>query len=400
MDVSTAQGRRQYIQLLVDWSLCDWHQLGFDPSVRWRKDLKYWEIDVPRLATTASHGSDQQLAASSSSSTTTTTYFFDKAYVAADHLFRRYTRCFPASLERPEPNKSIEPDVLIKDAWSYVRRNDAEQNEVSFMHRIRQMLEQEQQLRNNLPTLVDGGTVRIDSNGTLVNDTTDSILGELRSMLPSSSAGDDSSSDYCYVHNCLAMTPIAKRLRLIPSIADLMLVMHDAVRAHKAVLDSCHVLHRDISENNIMFHYDADGHIHGMLIDFDNAVDSGAAQQDTRPICTGTLPFMSVNNLRRENIPRTAVDDMESFLYLLLWLGTWGVTIEHREHTIEKTRMITEWNLDSDMAIGSKRQIMESDKSLHYLLAELYGSYTMDSDIIVSDEEYEWYSRLRHLPNH
>ncbi|KAJ2653979.1 hypothetical protein GGH99_007458, partial [Coemansia sp. RSA 1285] len=45
MDVSTAQGRRQYIKLLVDWSLCDWHQLGFDPSVRWRKDLKYWEID-------------------------------------------------------------------------------------------------------------------------------------------------------------------------------------------------------------------------------------------------------------------------------------------------------------------------------------------------------------------
>ncbi|KAJ1728404.1 hypothetical protein LPJ72_005492 [Coemansia sp. Benny D160-2] len=265
------------------------------------------------------------------------------------------------------------------------------------MHRIRQMLEQEQQLRNNLPTLVDGGTVRIDSNGTLVNDTTDSILGELHSMLPSSSAGDDSSSDYCYVHNRLAMTPIAKRLRLIPSIADLMLVMHDAVRAHKAVLDSCHVLHRDISENNVMFHYDADGHIHGMLIDFDNAVDSGAAQQDTRPICTGTLPFMSVNNLRRENIPRTAVDDMESFLYLLLWLGTWGVTIEHREHTIEKTRMITEWNLDSDMAIRSKRQIMESDQSLHYLLAELYGSYTMDSDIIVSDEEYEWYSRLRNL---
>ncbi|KAJ2655531.1 hypothetical protein IWW48_005492 [Coemansia sp. RSA 1200] len=393
MDVSTVQGRRQYIQLLVDWSLCDWHQLGFDPSVRWRKDLKYWEIDVPCLAATASDGSDQQLAASS----TTTTYFFDKAYVAADHLFGRHTRCFPASLERPESNKPIEPDVLVKDAWSYVRRNDAEQSEVSFMDRIRQMLEQEQQLRNNLPTLVDGGPVCIDSNGTLVNDTTDSILGEIHSMLPSSSAGDDSSSDYYYAHNRLAMTPIAKRLRLIPSIADLMLVMHDAVRAHKAVLDNCHVLHRDISENNIMFHHDADGHIHGMLIDFDNAVDSGAAQQDSRPICTGTLPFMSVNNLRRENVPRTAVDDMESFLYLLLWLGTWGVTIEHREQTIEKTRMITEWSLDSDMAIKSKRQVMESDKSLHYLLAELYGSYTMDSDIIVSDEEYEWYSRLRNL---
>ncbi|KAJ2532862.1 hypothetical protein EV175_007120, partial [Coemansia sp. RSA 1933] len=218
MDVGTAQGRRQYTQLLVNWSLCDWHQLGFDPSVRWRKDLEYWEIDVPRLAT-ASDGADQQLAAAS------TTYFFDKAYVAADHLFGRHTRCFPASLERPESNKPVEPDVLIKDAWSYVRRSGGEHSEVSFMDRIRRMLEQDQELRNNLPTLVDGGPVRMDSNGTLVNDTTDSILGELHPMLRP--AGDDS-SDYHYAHNRMAMTPIGKRLRYIPSIADLMLVMHDA----------------------------------------------------------------------------------------------------------------------------------------------------------------------------
>ncbi|KAJ2695207.1 hypothetical protein GGH99_000284, partial [Coemansia sp. RSA 1285] len=45
MDTSTEKGRREYIQLLVDWSMCDWQQLGFDPSVRWLKNLNCWEID-------------------------------------------------------------------------------------------------------------------------------------------------------------------------------------------------------------------------------------------------------------------------------------------------------------------------------------------------------------------
>ncbi|KAJ2741841.1 hypothetical protein H4S06_005819, partial [Coemansia sp. BCRC 34490] len=50
MDASTATGCSEYIQLLVDWSMCDWHQLGFDPSVRWLEDLDCWEIDVPSTA--------------------------------------------------------------------------------------------------------------------------------------------------------------------------------------------------------------------------------------------------------------------------------------------------------------------------------------------------------------
>ncbi|KAJ2626489.1 hypothetical protein H4R22_004792 [Coemansia sp. RSA 1290] len=54
MDITTAKGRCDYIRLLVNWCLCDWHQLGFDPSVRYCEDERgngYWEIDVPQLAT-------------------------------------------------------------------------------------------------------------------------------------------------------------------------------------------------------------------------------------------------------------------------------------------------------------------------------------------------------------
>ncbi|KAJ1869042.1 sporulation-induced protein [Coemansia sp. RSA 990] len=54
MDITTAKGRCDYIRLLVNWCLCDWHQLGFDPSVRYCEGERgngHWEIDVPQMAT-------------------------------------------------------------------------------------------------------------------------------------------------------------------------------------------------------------------------------------------------------------------------------------------------------------------------------------------------------------
>ncbi|KAJ2158648.1 hypothetical protein GGF46_003612 [Coemansia sp. RSA 552] len=83
------------------------------------------------------------------------------------------------------------------------------------------------------------------------------------------------------------------------------------------------------------------GEVHGVLIDFDNAVPASKAQMDYRPICTGTLPFMSINNLEKsKEVPRTALDDIESFEYVLLWLGTWGGTREHRQAARQMDRAI------------------------------------------------------------
>ncbi|KAJ2659241.1 hypothetical protein IWW48_003578 [Coemansia sp. RSA 1200] len=389
MDTNTEKGHREYIQLLVNWSMCNWWQLGFDPSVRWLKDLDCWEIDVPRLAVGTDDAGQQPTALS-------ITYYFDSVYIAASHLFGRHTRCFPASSKRPVSKELVEPEVLIKDTWSFVRRknggddNTGEHGEIAFLARIRRMLDQKPEYRNNLPTLVDGGPVRLDVDGASVDDTTDLFLGELSKQLHP--AGDDPSDYSYYSHNRMAMTPIGKRLRDIPSIPELILVMHDAVRAHKAVFDNCGILHRDISENNILFQHDSDGNIHGVLIDFDNAADSTAAKHDYRPICTGTLPFMSVNNLRKADVPRTPVDDMESSLYLLIWLGVLGVTIKHRERTRNESRSITDWNASIEKAILSKKLRMRSDELLQDLLAELYSS-----SHIVSDEELEWYSSLGNL---
>ncbi|KAJ2849850.1 hypothetical protein IWW36_002324 [Coemansia brasiliensis] len=63
---------------------------------------------------------------------------------------------------------------------------------------------------------------------------------------------------------------------------------------------------------------------------------------------------------------------MESVLYLLIWLGIWGVTEEHRKQTHDKFTQITEWNIDVKMAIRNKCYTMSSVGNLENLLAEFY----------------------------
>ncbi|KAJ1718688.1 hypothetical protein LPJ61_006511, partial [Coemansia biformis] len=106
----------------------------------------------------------------------------------------------------------------------------------------------------------------------------------------------------------------------IKSVYELIIILNDVVKALGA-LAGCNILHRDISDSNIMFTRDKYGNVCGVLIDLDNAVDAERAQIDKRPICTGTLPFMSVNNLEQSDAVRKMVDELESMLYLLIWMG-------------------------------------------------------------------------------
>ncbi|KAJ2849569.1 hypothetical protein IWW36_002544 [Coemansia brasiliensis] len=387
LDVTTAKGRSEYIQLLVNWSLCDWHQLGFDPSVRHcktRNGKGYWEIDVPQAAT--GHAS----TSSAEPTYATQTYYAAKAYVAADHLFGRHTRCFLANPERPTAKQDPKEEILIKDSWSYLGRNQAQDHsgelgEIAFLTKIRSMVDAHPEFAGSVPRLENGGVVCLNANNCLKEDTMETVLGSLCHHLPKSS----DKPDYDYTHVRLAMTPVGKRLREINSVAELIVVISDALQAHMAVLNHCQILHRDISENNILWWSDESEKVHGMLIDFDNAVDANAARKSDRPICTGTLPFMSVNNLREANVPRTAVDDMESVLYLLIWLGVWGVTTEHRNQTLGEHKRVNNWNIDLTMAIESKCYAMSSVGNLENLLEEFYKPPASGSGSTSQAEDYD-----------
>ncbi|KAJ2747795.1 hypothetical protein GGI20_000265 [Coemansia sp. BCRC 34301] len=99
MDLSCAGGRRAFISLFVDWSLCSVDCLGFDPSIRYafdsETDRPYIEIDVYERGASC-------------------TYYSNRCAMATDGLTGCHTRHFAASASVETIN---DPTVLIKDMW-------------------------------------------------------------------------------------------------------------------------------------------------------------------------------------------------------------------------------------------------------------------------------------------
>ncbi|KAJ1718071.1 hypothetical protein LPJ61_006888 [Coemansia biformis] len=218
-------------------------------------------------------------------------------------------------------------------------------------------------------------------DGAFFEDTTDTILARL----PSDVSSHVSTCKLYYAHNRMAMTPIAEPLHRVQSVDEFILVVGDAVNAHKAIFDKCRILHRDISDNNIMFVRKGDK-IRGVLIDMDYATTRDDARRDVQPICIGIFPFMSVNNLEREDVQRTEIDDMESVLYILLWYGVWGITAGDRDMTADKESIIDVWSADRSDAATSKRNLMHSPSSMFRILQDVHKPTANLADDATADE--------------
>ncbi|KAG5647502.1 hypothetical protein DXG03_009439 [Asterophora parasitica] len=98
----------------------------------------------------------------------------------------------------------------------------------------------------------------------------------------------------------------------------------DCVECHFHSYSAGNVLHRDLSENDIMFNRLDNGDIKGILNDWDMSSwldeDTKAALPSTATQLTGTLPFMARDLLVDGNSPPHLYrHDLEYFLYILIW---------------------------------------------------------------------------------
>ena len=117
---------------------------------------------------------------------------------------------------------------------------------------------------------------------------------------------------------CLVISPAGQGLLKFTSITELLTVLRDAIKGHQSLLEKGKILHRDISENNIIITEpeQADG-FQGILIDMDLAKRLGSKPSGARHK-TGTMQFMAIEVLR--GIDHTYRHDLESFFYVLLWI--------------------------------------------------------------------------------
>ncbi|KAJ2063914.1 hypothetical protein GGI17_001407 [Coemansia sp. S146] len=81
------------------------------------------------------------------------------------------------------------------------------------------------------------------------------------------------------------------------------------------------VVHRDVSPGNILSIKQANSTSRGVLIDMDHAIPRNDERNIKMPGQVGTYPFMSIANMENLDVSRTAVDDCETALVVLLYLA-------------------------------------------------------------------------------
>jgi hypothetical protein len=173
-----------------------------------------------------------------------------------------------------------------------------------------------------------GGMKRSKSGGsrTDVEIATDAERGEpdttnlhsIQEPEPDSLAGCGSETYGNRIHCCLVVSPAGRPLHAYRSTRELLEALCDAVRGHKSLLEDGKILHRDISETNIIItDATSKGEPKGRLIDLDlakelDSVPSGASHR------TGTMQFMAIEVLQGKG--HTYRHDLESFFYVFIWM--------------------------------------------------------------------------------
>lgn len=141
---------------------------------------------------------------------------------------------------------------------------------------------------------------------------------------------------------CLVISPAGRAIHKYGSKAELLGALRDAIKAHRSLFLTGKILHRDISENNIIITdpKQPPGFM-GMLIDLDLAKEVGSGRSGAR--CqTGTMEFMAIEVLL--GVDHTYRHDLESFFYVLIWLcgrRSWESPRYPKGHPAES--LLTDW---------------------------------------------------------
>ncbi|KAJ2538024.1 hypothetical protein GGF49_006142, partial [Coemansia sp. RSA 1853] len=346
MDITDPAGRAAYINFIVSLCYCTDYELGYDPTVVWNPDKEYWVIKCPDL--TAAKDGEMRVVK----------YYARAPIFEAERLFGQHTRGFAASLD---PNLVDEPDTFIKDSWPHASADPQStlRNELDILQDIEKQLGGKSMDTLGVIRAKNGGTVCFSKTGNLVNDNTsamlDPVFGGFKIALSQTPAvptignralaeGNLTRNISLRVHRRLALQPLGRPLHTLESPYELIIVLADVMVAHSTILKTSGYLHRDISPNNIMVVDDGE-RVRGLLIDFDRAIKTNKSRMALAER-TGTLPFMSICNLQNSEIQRSELDDWESLLYVVCWLGVHGVSHDEQvayKQEIDAARKVGEY---------------------------------------------------------
>ncbi|KAJ2813629.1 hypothetical protein H4S07_000535 [Coemansia furcata] len=368
IDISEVEGRRTFISLLVDWSLSSVDRLGFDPTIRYVLDgsigVPYLEIDVHNVDATTGRVEKH-------------TYYSKRCIGGAERLTGRHGRCFAVSTSAESMDT---PAFFIKNAWTISGGGSTkDMHENSFLNVLHAEFDKSSEFGGSFTQPVSAGPVYINQGDTHVADSTDTAFGGL----------PDSSKVRQHRRTLVkwAGNPISAAEdpnQVVVAIADAMIALNEAYT-------KCKIVHGNISDQAILFQKTADG-VKGILAEFGYASYIGDGTHAVE--ASELIRFKSIRSLENPRGDRTRLDDWESILYLICWLGTFGInSAQRREFAADQDRrrapgftkryptgrasllLILNWNSDTSSASECKRCYMDDIRSFrHSYLSEMRDS--------------------------
>ncbi|RSL98502.1 hypothetical protein CDV31_012569 [Fusarium ambrosium] len=121
---------------------------------------------------------------------------------------------------------------------------------------------------------------------------------------------------------CMVIYPLGRPLARFHAVGEFLRGFRDAIAGYRSLHLDGKILHRDISPNNIMLaEARKEGEPWGFLIDLDLSMELAVGPAKPGEII-GTKAFMAIDVMKRRQ--RSYRHDLESFLYVFLWVAICG----------------------------------------------------------------------------
>ncbi|KAJ2418838.1 hypothetical protein GGF41_004883, partial [Coemansia sp. RSA 2531] len=247
------------------------------------------------------------------------------------------------------------------DVWMTTGSGPAgDTRESSVLNVLHTEFDKSSEFSDSFVQLVSAGPVFISQGDTIVADSTATAFAELPSTVQNVAKDSDNaqgSPSRCVRQHRRTVTKwTGNMISEADSESQVIVAVADTMVALNAVYVKCNILHGNISDRAILLQQTVDG-IKGVLAEFDYASYAGANADELPEL----MLFQSMRSLEDPKAVRTLLDDCESLLYLVCWLGTFGVNKAQREAYIaglpkNPRPPIKNWNRGTAIEIAGRKR--------------------------------------------
>ncbi|KAJ2161720.1 hypothetical protein GGF46_001224 [Coemansia sp. RSA 552] len=321
LDMAIQEDRNALVRLLVDWSLCPLEHLGFDPEVRvsysYRQRMARGDVSLANDIPYETMFCDSRSGWTVNCVTTQT-------ISTANSAFGAHPCVCVNQVEVPNSLGGGHRLALIKDVWPLAQTPPGPdpQGEIATLDQIHQQLGQKEPAYLYPKVIGHECAAQHDATDTA------SRLRDLELQSSPGHAGDPHAWKHQSLreHHRIMMEPAGDHLQTVACEEELVIVLADAMRFHRAVYEECGILHGDISVDNIVVVRQAgQAAPRGMLINFENAIRVNSAGPAVPSSNARPALFRSIADLLGLDVRRTVLDDWESLICVIDWQASVGI---------------------------------------------------------------------------